>query len=111
MLGTWAGQGAYVDEPGGSGRRNRVNHRYMVMASFVIIASSILATSTTQVGHEMEFALRFERGGDWFDSSWPCQILIDRMGYGVIGNTADFDSAILGSNPSSPANKNNSGLV
>ena len=27
------------------------------------------------------------------------------MGYGVIGNTVDFDSIILGSNPSTPAKK------
>jgi hypothetical protein len=25
------------------------------------------------------------------------------LGYGVIGNTTDFDSVVLGSNPSSPA--------
>ena len=36
--------------------------------------------------------------------------LQDILGYGVIGNTTDFDSAVLGSNPGTPAKTENTDL-
>ena len=40
-------------------------------------------------------------GGRGFESLYPPHSL----GYGVIGNTTDFDSVVVGSSPAIPANK------